>query len=363
MAGIEQNRIFRQLFDGEAPGRTMKAICLEKPGQFVAVEVPDPGMPGAGEVLVKTHRMGICGTDISCYLGKFPFFAYPRIPGHELGVEVLAVGPGVTRVSPGDRCSVEPYMNCGTCYPCRRGQPNCCTTLKVIGVMTDGGLCERFLIRADKLHVSKELSYDQLALVETLAIGCHATDRGQPASGDHVLIVGAGPIGLAVLEFTRLTGARVTIMDRVRSRLDFCRERYAVDHTICSSDEIHDLRLMQEITGGDMYALVTDATGSRQSMSAALKYVAHTGTLVYVGITTEEISFLHTAMHRPELTIKASRNALPADFNRIIRLIEDDTIDTQPWITHRLSWNDLVLEFDSLIRPEAGVIKAITEVA
>ena len=155
----------------------MKAIRLEEPKNFQYVEIADPGQPGPGQVLVRTHRMGVCGTDLSGWLGKFPFFKYPRIPGHELGVEVLATGEGVTNVAPGDRCSVEPYMNCGKCFACRRGHGNCCCTLNVIGVMIDGGICERFLIRADKLHPSKKLSYEQLALVETLAIGCHATDR------------------------------------------------------------------------------------------------------------------------------------------------------------------------------------------
>lgn len=122
----------------------MKAIRLEEPKNFQYVDVADPGQPGPGQVLVRTHRMGVCGTDLSGWLGKFPFFRYPRIPGHELGVEVLAVGEEVTNVVAGDRCSVEPYMNCGTCFACRRGQENCCCTLNVIGVMIDGGLCERF---------------------------------------------------------------------------------------------------------------------------------------------------------------------------------------------------------------------------
>lgn len=340
----------------------MKAIRLEQPGSFREIEIDAPSSPGPGEVMVRTHQMGVCGTDLSGYLGKFPFFQYPRIPGHELGVEVLEVGPGVTRVQRGDRCSVEPYMNCGHCYACRRGSTNCCTTLKVIGVMIDGGLCERFLIREDKLHVSRKLSYEQLALVETLAIGCHATARGGASTCDHVLIIGAGPIGLATLEFTRLTGAKITVMDRVQSRLDFCREKYAVENTICLTGDGTEMDQVLQITGGDLYSLVTDATGSRQSMSTALRYVAHTGSLVYVGITTDEIVFAHPALHRPEMTIKASRNALPADFSRIIRLIEEGTIDTSPWITHRTRWDQMISEFETFTRPETGVIKAMIEV-
>jgi alcohol dehydrogenase len=340
----------------------MRAIQLRQPREFVELDLPEPAAPGPGEALVATHRMGICGTDLGGYLGKMPFFTYPRIPGHELGVEVLAVGPGVTSVRVGERCSVEPYFNCGECFACRRGFSNCCQNLKVFGVMTDGGLRERCLVPAAKLHPSSQLSWEQLALVETLAIGCHACDRGAPREGDHVLIIGAGPIGLATLEFTRLTGAVVTVMDRVESRLEFCRRRYGVAQTILASGDGREREQMLDATGGALYSVVTDATGHAGSMSEALRYVAHTGTLVYVGITTGEITFPHPVLHRPELTIKGSRNALPGDFRRIIGLIEDGTIDTQPWITHRTPMNEMIARFDSFTRPEAGVLKAMVEV-
>ncbi|MEX0867187.1 MAG: zinc-binding alcohol dehydrogenase family protein [Pirellulales bacterium] len=339
----------------------MKAIRLEEPRRFQYVDVPEPTEPAAGQALVRTHRMGICGTDYSGYLGKMPFFKYPRIPGHELGVEVVAVGEGVANVTPGDRCSVEPYMNCGTCFACRRGFGNCCETLDVIGVMVDGGLCERFLIRADKLHPSGQLQYEQLALVETLAIGCHAADRGAAGEGGHVLIIGAGPIGLATLEFTRLTGATITVMDMVASRLDFVRQTYGIEHTILFRGDGGEAEQMMQITGGDKYLVVTDATGSNRSMSEALQYVAHSGTLVYVGLTTEEVRFTHPTLHRPEMTIKASRNALPGDFTRIIKLIEAGTIDTGPWITHRVAYDDVVEQFETFTRPETGVIKAVID--
>jgi alcohol dehydrogenase len=254
-------------------------------------------------------------------------------------------------------------MNCGTCFACRKGNGNCCESLNVIGVMIDGGLCERFIIRADKLHPSEKLSFEQLALVETLAIGCHACDRGAPQERAHVLIIGAGPIGLATLEFTRLTGATITVMDMVPSRLDFCRQTYGIDHTVVFTGDGSELDQIKEITGGDKYELVTDATGNNRSMANALNYVAHTGELVYVGITTEEVSFPHPALHRPEMTIKGSRNALPADFARIIELIEDGTIDTDPWITHRVSFDDVVENFETYTRPETGVIKAVIEVS
>src|SRR5689334_22046577 len=177
----------------------MKAIVLEQPGRFGSRELSEPDRPGEGDAVVRVHRVGICGSDISGYLGKMPFYSYPRIPGHELGVEVVTVGAGVTNVKPGDRCSIEPYMNCGDCHACRKGASNCCANLKVLGVMTDGGMRERFVLPAHKLHPSKTLSFDQLALVETLAIGCHAVDRPALAKGENCLIIGAGPIGLSCI--------------------------------------------------------------------------------------------------------------------------------------------------------------------
>ena len=188
-----------------------------------------------------------CGTDASCYLGKFPFFDYPRIPGHELGVEVIRVGQGVQNVKPGDRCSIEPYLNCGECHPCKKGHGNCCENLKVFGVMMDGGLCERSIIRVDKLHPSDQLSYDQLALVETLAIGCHASDRGKAKKGDHALVIGAGPIGLSTIEFNRLTGATLTIMDMSEERLEFCRKNYGIENLVHFKGDGSEIEAMKEV--------------------------------------------------------------------------------------------------------------------
>lgn len=341
----------------------MRAIQISELKTLKHIDIDAPASPGPGMALVRTHRMGICGTDVSCYLGKFPFFDFPRIPGHELGVEVVSVGDGVTNVAAGDACSIEPYMNCGTCYACRRGAINCCQNLKVIGVMCDGGLCESFLIRADKLHPSSKLGYDQLALVETLAIGCHANDRGAPTGGDHALVIGMGPIGLATLEFARLTEATISVMDMNPDRLAFVEKNYGIKNTVLYKGDGCEVDRMKQITGGDMYQVIIDATGNKHSMSGAFSYLAPTGTLVYVGITTDELAFRHPVMHRPEATIKASRNAMPADFTRIIGLIEDGTIDTDPWITHRTTFEAVVDDFDKFTRPETGVIKAIIDVS
>ncbi len=338
----------------------MKAIQLQAPEKFVRIEVEEPGRPGPGEALVRVHRIGICGTDISGYLGKMPFFIYPRIPGHELGVEVLDVGSEVTNVKRGDRCSIEPYMNCGDCHACRKGASNCCANLKVLGVMTDGGMRDRFVLPARKLHSSTTLTFDQLALVETLAIGCHAVNRSGLQPGEPCLVIGAGPIGLATLEFVKIAGAKSIVLDTNEQRLAFCRDVMQVNHTLQLADNVvQDLR---DLTNGDLPDVVIDATGNNVSMSNAFGFVAPTGRLVYVGITTQEVTFKHPAFHRPEGTLLCSRNALPDDFTRIIRLIETGQIKTDPWITHRTTFDNLIDVFPSYTKPETGVIKAVVEV-
>ncbi len=338
----------------------MKALSLEAPKQWKRLDVPAPGQPGPGEALVRVHRVGICGTDIAGYLGKMPFFSYPRIPGHELGVEVLAVGAGVANVRPGDRCSVEPYMNCQQCPACARGKSNCCEKNQTLGVHCDGGLRPRFLVPARKLHVSRKLSFEQLALVETLAIGCHATHRAAPQADEACLIIGAGPIGLATLEFVKLTGAKVIVLDVHDGRLDFCRRVMGVEHTVKLSENVeNDLRGLTDGHGPDV---VIDATGSSGSMSNAFGLIAHGGRLVFVGITTDEVRFRHAVFHKPEGTLLCSRNALPADFARIIGLIEEGRLDTGPWVTHRAGFDELIDVFPSYTRPETGVIKAVVDV-
>lgn len=339
----------------------MKTLFFDEPKKIRTGQSDEPTAPAPGEAQVRTHRVGVCGTDIGGYLGKFPFFGYPRIPGHELGVEVVAVGAGVTNVKVGDRCSIEPYMNCGDCYACKQGSSNCCTKLEVIGVMCDGGLRERFNIRADKLHVGNNLTFEQLALVETLAIGCHAIDRGAVKEGEDVLVIGAGPIGLAVIEFARVKGARLAIIDLSQDRLDFCKKTYGIEAGIIPQKDASEMDDVAKFTHGNGFPLVIDATGNKHAMSGALQYIAPTGRLVFVGITSEELTFKHVAMHKPEATILSSRNALPKDFPYIIGLIEEGKIDTNPWITRRMPFDDVPKQFSELVTPAPGAIKTIIE--
>jgi 2-desacetyl-2-hydroxyethyl bacteriochlorophyllide A dehydrogenase len=322
----------------------MRQITLHRPGLLVAQDVPPP-VPKPGEALVRVRRVGVCGTDLHAFAGRQPFFSYPRILGHELGVEILEVSSGNHGLRPGDRCAVEPYLSCGACHACRNGKPNCCEQLRVLGVHIDGGMCGLLAVPVNRLHRSSALSLDQLALVETLGIGAHAVRRSGLKAGEDALVIGAGPIGLAVVQFALEAGGKVRVVDLSAQRRGFA-ERFGVA-TLPSAE-------------GQRAEVVFDATGSTAAMQASFQLVEHGGRLVFVGLVQGSITFDDPLFHRREMTLLASRNSCD-EFPRIMDLIEQGRIDTTPWVTHRLGLADVPAEFAAL-REQSGLIKAMIEV-
>jgi 2-desacetyl-2-hydroxyethyl bacteriochlorophyllide A dehydrogenase len=337
----------------------LKTIVLEEAGRLTNVDRKDPGAPAQGEALVAVRRVAVCGTDLHAFLGNQTFFTYPRVLGHELAVEVLEAGPGVSNVAPGDVCAVEPYLDCGGCVACRTGRPNCCASLKVLGVHVDGGLCERLRVPARKLHPSKTLGLDTVALVEMLCVGAHAVGRAALEPGARVLVIGAGPIGLGVMAFAQLTGAGVIALDVDPARLEHCRRALGVELTVVAGEGAD--RRVEELTGGDRAEAVFDATGSPASMAAAFGHVGHGGRLVLVGHANAEISFSDPLFHAREMTLLASRNARPGEFTRVIAALEKGLIDAGGWITHRVTFDGLAGAFPAFARREDGLIKAIVD--
>lgn len=340
----------------------MKTIILEEPGRFVAADTELPGAPGPGEALIRIRQVGICGSDLHAYRGRQPFFNYPRILGHELGAEVIELGPdtGDAPVRAGDLCSVEPYMNCGSCIACRAGKTNCCTTLELIGVHRDGGMREQIIVPAAKLHPSATLAAEQLALVETLGIGAHAVDRAALRPGETILVIGAGPIGLSVVQFAQIAGARIVLLELNHDRAEFCRRQFTIDHVIETADNAADE--LAALPGGDLPTAVFDATGSPASMMASFNYPASGGRLIFVSLVKADLTFFDPEFHRRELTLLATRNALSADFGRIIGLMESGDIDTRPWITHRAPLDGVIDQFESWLDPNERVVKAMVSV-
>ena len=341
----------------------MNALVLEHPGRIATHAAAEASGPGPGEALVRVHRVGVCGTDLHAFRGRQPFFTYPRILGHELGVEVLAVGPGVDHVAPGDGAAVEPYLNCGHCIACRRGRPNCCAWMQIIGVHADGGMRRQLVVPAAKLHVSRSLSYDQLALVEPLATGAHAVERAGLEPEETVAVVGAGPVGLAVIQFALTAGCRVIVIDINSRRLAFCRDTFGLaDEDLVNAGRIDVLDRLTELTGGDLPTAVFDVTGNAASMAASFTYPAYGGRLAFVGLFSGNVSFHDPSFHRRALTLFASRNALPENFRQVLRLLERGEIDTTAWITHRATLAEAPDCFEEWTRPETGVLKAMIHV-
>jgi len=336
----------------------MKTLVLEQPGKLNYTDTPLDETLQPNEVLVKVHRIGICGTDYHAFRGKQPFFTYPRILGHELGVEVVKKGERVTSLNAGDRCSVEPYLNTTQDQAVRNGFTNCGENVSVIGVHEDGGMREFIKVPAKYLHKSDKLSYEQLAVVEPLGIGCHAVNRARVSQDDTVLVVGAGPIGLGAILFATAAGAKTVVMDISEDRLAFAVGVTDIAGTVVAGKE-DTIEKLREQFDGDLPTVVLDATGNKHSMSKALEYAAPAGSIVFIGLFQGDFSFHDPYFHKKELTLMASRNALPSDFKQIIRMMEEGRINVEQWITHRSKFEEMADQFEDWLRPESKVIKAV----
>ncbi|MEO0588790.1 MAG: zinc-binding alcohol dehydrogenase family protein [Planctomycetota bacterium] len=336
----------------------MDTIVLEKPGRLTLQQTDPPPAPAAGEAVVRVQRVGVCGTDIHAYGGNQPFFSYPRILGHELGVEVVSVGDGVTNVRVGDRCAVEPYINCGRCPACRAGKTNCCTELVCLGVHGDGGMRERIKLPAKKLHRSDKLSFDELALVETLGIGKHAVSRSRCEAGQTVAVVGLGPIGLTAVQFAHLAGAKVVAIDASPERCAKAAELYPAVQTL-TIDPARPAREQWLEHHAEAPPIVLNATGHRGSMEDSFDLTGQGGTLVFIGLVLGDITFNDPDFHRKELTLMSSRNSTATDFREIIETIESGAIDVRPWITHRARAAEWPSVFDGWLSPAAGLLKGV----
>lgn len=339
----------------------MKTLVLDKPYSFRLAETELPGVPGPDEALVRVQRVGICGTDLHAFQGNQPFFDYPRILGHELAVEILALGPSTAAhgLAVGDRCAVEPYLNCGTCIACRRGRTNCCERLSVLGVHQDGGMREQIIVPIAKLHKANGVPSEQLALVEMLCIGAHASRRAAIEPGEPALVIGAGPIGLGTMQFARALGAEVIAMDINAQRLAFCHDNLGIKRTVDARQD--PAAQVRSLLGGDLPTLVFDATGNARSMMDALNYAAHSGRIVYVGLVKGDITFSDPYLHSHELTLLASRNATGADFDWVIDSLASGQVSVTGWDTHHAAPEALPAEFPSWLLPETGVIKAMLD--
>jgi len=335
----------------------VKAVVCRAPFELDVVERAIP-TPGPGDVVLRVRRVGLCGTDYHIFAGNQPFLAYPRVMGHELGGTVAAA-PAGSRWREGQVVTVNPYLACGQCRACVRGKPNCCTAISVLGVHADGGMCDYLVVPERAVVDATGLTLDQAAMVEFLAIGAHAVARARLTPGDRVLVVGAGPIGVAAAQFARADGAEVTLIDTRAARLQHACDRLGFADTLLVSPDL--ATQLAARTAGALFDCVFDATGNIHAMRKGLDYVAHGGTYVLVSVVKDDLVFADPEFHKRETTLLGSRNALNADFDRVIAAISDGTIPTAMLHTHSIAADDLPVKVPELIAAADSVLKAIVE--
>jgi 2-desacetyl-2-hydroxyethyl bacteriochlorophyllide A dehydrogenase len=336
----------------------MKYIVCEKPHEFLLKQKPVPQRK-PGESLLKIKKIGICGTDIHAYGGSQPYFNYPRVLGHELAAEYIegeALG-----FNPGDKVTFIPYFHCGKCIACRSGLTNCCVNMQVFGVHIDGGMAEYVCVKDEYLLNGYGLDYDELALVEPLAIAAHAVRRAGVTRHDTVLVMGAGPIGLGIVQFAQQAGAMVIVMDINEYRLNFCSTELGVNQLI-NPQKTSVSESLTTLTNGDMPTVVFDATGNRNVMNAAFNYMAHGGRFVLVGLQKGELAFSHPDFHKRESTLMSSRNATRQDFDNVLQSIRLGTINPKKYITHRGALDSIIENFSEWTHPKNNAIKIIIDV-
>lgn len=337
----------------------MKGIICEQVHSFTFQEnLPEP-IRKEGEAIIRIRRVGICGTDYHAFQGNQPFFSYPRILGHELSGIIEEISDHEAGLRLGDQVSIMPYIHCGQCIACRTGKTNCCTSMKVLGVHIDGGMRERIAVPVSHLFKTNGLSLDQSAVIEPLAIGAHAVSRAQIKPGESVLVIGAGPIGLGVMAFAKVAGARVIAMDISAERLAFSQSWAHIDDVVQPSSQSPEI--IAQLTHGDMPTIVFDATGNVNSMNQSFGFVAHGGKLVFVGLVKADITFHDPEFHKRELTVMASRNATKKDFLQVVEVLQAKSIDVERFLTHRCQFPHMIDQFQTWLKPESKVIKAIVE--
>lgn len=309
----------------------MKCVKIYEPGRIGVDEMPMPVLT-PGHVLIKLEYVGFCGSDLNTYLGRNPMVKMPVIPGHEVGAVIAEVGAGVPdTLKPGMSVTVNPYTNCGTCASCRNGRPNACQHNQTLGVQRDGVMCGYAVLPWQKIIPAPGISPRDCALIEPMSVGFHAVARGSVTDTDTVLVIGCGMVGLGAVVRAALRGATVIAADLDDEKLALATQLGAA-HTINSATEDMRARL-ESITAGLGPDVVIEAVGSPATYVAAVDVVSFTGRVVCIGYAKSEVSFQTKLFVQKELDIRGSRNALPSDFEAVIRYMQTSDVPADKLIS------------------------------
>ena len=304
----------------------LKAFQIQSPGSASIVDIPDIALPSSGNVLLKVNLVGMCGTDLSTFRGANAMVAFPRIPGHEVAATVV---DGASDLAPGTPVTLSPYTECGKCPSCLRGRVNACQFNQTMGVQRDGAMTDYISVPRARLYPAR-LSLKQLCLVEPLTVGAHAAARGRITPDDIVAVFGCGGIGLGAVAGSAFRGATTIAIDMDDAKLDIARKAGATHLIHSGREDLH--QRLADITSGRGPDVMIEAIGLPATFRAAVEEVAFTGRVVYIGYAKEQVAYETRLFVQKELDILGSRNALPADFHEVIRMLEagtfpvDDTI-------------------------------------
>lgn len=337
----------------------MKALAITATGQTEICDIAEK-QPGSGEVKIRIVRVGLCGSDLNTFRGLNPLVSYPRIPGHEIGGEVVAIGEGVTNCRIGDRVVVVPYTECGGCAACNSGRFNACEHNETMGVQRDGAMSLSFVAPARKILVCNNLSFEQLALVEPLAVGMRVARRASIDVGEYVAVFGCGVIGLGAIAAAAAMGARVIaidIDDRKREIAEACgAERFF------NSKEEDISKLAESIDGGRGPAVVFEAIGADATYREAISLVGYAGRVIYVGYAKNPITFNTSLFVKKELDIRGSRNATARDFSAVLSLMEQGRYPTDKLITAHYPLEKAGKAFEDWANDPGGVTKFLIDI-
>lgn len=336
----------------------MRALAIDAPGAARVVERPRPA-PGAGDALVRVRRAGLCGTDLSTFLGKNPLVSYPRVIGHEIAGTIEVLGDAVSGWRAGASVTLSPYKNCGACAACRHKRPNACRNNQTLGVQREGALAEFVVVPADRLFTSASLSLDHLALVEPFCIGMHAVRRARVAADDAVLVMGCGGVGAGAVAAAAGRGARVIAMDVDPHKLAQAMALGAAD-TVVSSDADASEHI-RAITGGEGPDVVIEAVGKPATYRLALDLVAACGRIVYIGWVKGDIALEARQIVAKEVDILGSRNATD-EFAEVIALFESGRIDPLALVTNRVPLDEVPTMFARWAERPESVGKILVEI-
>ena len=316
----------------------MRAVKFPEPWKVECIDIPEP-VAKEGEALIKVRSAGICGSDIGAFRGTNPLVSYPRVIGHEVAGEILSIPEDNPRgLKVGDHVIVDPYLYCGECYPCSIGRTNCCTSLHVLGVHVEGGMCETFAHPADMLwKLPDDMPWDIAPMAEPLTIALHGIHRGGLKAGEHVAIIGAGPIGLLAAMSAIAYGAEPILIDLVDERLEMAKE-LGVKYVINSGKE--DLvAKVAEYTDGRMAELVMECSGANPAVRSTLDIVANAGRITLTGWPKKETLLPSDAITRKEVDIRGARTSA-REFEEAIELIHSGKVNVRALLTKVVSIAD-----------------------